>query len=350
MGKEIPSDTADYFLSGRYIPNEIFQPNYGEFFQVGDINGDNIDDLLISSAINTLPLNPKDSLDVLQIYYGQENFTAIQGQESEKYTSIVNPDDSTAGWFIRVFSVDDINGDGIDDIVVGRSSYNFPHQSTVHYGSNNGIDTIPSFTFIQDTTTDMFFSAGGITQNIGDFNNDNFDDIIMYPSGYQIFTLHLCGPYVNNKNRYGAKGFSNGSSVIPQKAVNMGDQNNDGIKDVAFTTMTGYALMFYGLNIPTGVDEVIRVPGAFNLLQNYPNPFNPSTIISWKLNKISFITLKIYDSLGSEITTLVNEERETGNHQIEFDASKLKLSSGVYFCKLIIRGGESSTIKMIYMK
>jgi hypothetical protein len=351
MGKENPVDTADFKLYGLY-PGAYF----ATYFQVGNINGDQFDDLLISSNQPRTVGVSKDSINYLHIHYGSENFSAIQGQESEKYTSFVNPDDSTAGWFVRRFSVDDINGDGIEDIAIGRSAYSNPKITTIHYGSINGIDTIPSFTFIQDTTTDLFFSAGGMTQNIGDFNDDGYDDIIMYPSGYQIFTLHFGGPYVSNGNRYGAKGHTNGNGVFPQKSVNMGDQTNDGVNDIAVISIAdnpdrnGYALMFYGQNIPTDIKQELIQPNEFNLFSNYPNPFNPSTIISWQLKERSFVTIKIFDSLGSEITTLVNEEVAAGFHKTEFDATKYNLSSGVYFCKLNLKGGESFNIKMIYMK
>jgi hypothetical protein len=70
----------------------------------------------------------------------------------------------------------------------------------------------------------------------------------------------------------------------------------------------------------------------FHLSQNYPNPFNPSTKISWQSPVSSHQTLKVYDVLGNEIATLVNEEKPAGNYEVEFNASML--SSGIYFYKL----------------
>ena len=348
MGKNIPADTADFIVNGKYIPGQILQEGYGYFFQIGNINGDNYDDLLISSKIRTLPLDPRDSLDVLQIYYGKEYFTCYEDNEDIRYESRVDPKSDWKGWFLRTFSVDDINGDGIDDLVVGRSSYNYPHLTTVHYGSVNGIDTIPSFTFIQDTTTDLFFSAGGVTQNIGDYNNDGYDDFIMSPSGYQIFTLHLGGLNVNNINKYGARGYSNGGSVFPRRGVNMGDQTNDNINDIAVIG-GGYVLMLYGKDIPTDVEKSNEIPRSFNLYQNYPNPFNPKTIISWQSSVSGNLKITVYDSLGKEVAVLLNEVRLPGKYEIEFDADKYKLSSGVYFYKLKAEGGEI-TRKMILLR
>ena len=85
----------------------------------------------------------------------------------------------------------------------------------------------------------------------------------------------------------------------------------------------------------------------FYLAQNYPNPFNPTTTINYKIPKTSFVTLKIYNVLGKEIATLVNEEKPAGNYNVEFNAKGL--SSGIYFYR--IRAGEYvQTKKMILMK
>jgi len=99
------------------------------------------------------------------------------------------------------------------------------------------------------------------------------------------------------------------------------------------------------------VDESI-VPGKFELFQNYPNPFNPTTIIKYEIpdqvrNDRSLVTLKVYDVLGNEIATLVNEEKEPGTYEVEFDASKLP--SGIYFYRLNA-GSFIETKKMILLR
>lgn len=99
----------------------------------------------------------------------------------------------------------------------------------------------------------------------------------------------------------------------------------------------------YSPNVEVNFD----VPTEFSVKQNYPNPFNPATVISYSVAENSFITLKVYDVLGNEVSDLVNEIKEPGNYSISFDASKL--SSGIYFYTLKANG-YSLTKKMLLAK
>lgn len=88
-------------------------------------------------------------------------------------------------------------------------------------------------------------------------------------------------------------------------------------------------------------------PIAFRLNQNYPNPFNPKTVISYQLPMSSNITLKVYNLLGKEVATLVNEYKPAGSYEFEYDASAL--ASGIYYYQLITES-FSETKKMVLMK
>ena len=88
-------------------------------------------------------------------------------------------------------------------------------------------------------------------------------------------------------------------------------------------------------------------PNGFNLEQNYPNPFNPSTTIRFNLPEASIVRLTIFNILGQEIRTLVNEFKESGVNTINFDASEL--NSGIYFYQ-IISGKNSEIKKMILLR
>jgi hypothetical protein len=104
---------------------------------------------------------------------------------------------------------------------------------------------------------------------------------------------------------------------------------------------------FNGVFSYSNVVEVDFVLENYSLSQNYPNPFNPSTSISFTLTRSTFVTLKIYNILGNEITTLVNELIPGGNHKVQFDATGL--SSGVYFYTLTADNFVESK-KMVVMK
>mgnify|MGYP006051396613 CR=1 FL=1 len=81
--------------------------------------------------------------------------------------------------------------------------------------------------------------------------------------------------------------------------------------------------------------------------QNYPNPFNPSTSIQYAISSRQLVTLKVYDVLGNEIATLVNEEKSAGNYKVEF--SNKNLSSGIYFY-VLQAGSYIETKKMILLQ
>jgi len=96
------------------------------------------------------------------------------------------------------------------------------------------------------------------------------------------------------------------------------------------------------------VEEIKRQePLCFELYQNYPNPFNPSTIIKFGLKEKKLVNIKIYDLLGREIVELLNEEKERGIYEIEFNAGKYGLSGGVYFYKM--KAGENIAIKKMLL-
>lgn len=93
-----------------------------------------------------------------------------------------------------------------------------------------------------------------------------------------------------------------------------------------------------------------KIPGTFVLNQNYPNPFNPATTIKYSIPENSYVTLKIYDILGNEIETLVNEEKYAGSYEVEFGSNLIHhFSSGTYFYRLTA-GSLVETKKMILLK
>ncbi len=96
------------------------------------------------------------------------------------------------------------------------------------------------------------------------------------------------------------------------------------------STLSDISEINFIITHPTSADGLVSgVPKEINLYQNYPNPFNPTTIISYEVPELSFVTLKVYDILGRLVKTLVSVMQAAGEYSIEFNAEDL--SAGVYF-------------------
>ncbi len=114
---------------------------------------------------------------------------------------------------------------------------------------------------------------------------------------------------------------------------------NGGIKEIVLTGI--------GKDNTVNVEDKTFTPIVFALEQNYPNPFNPSTKIKWQSPISSWQTLKVYDVLGNEVATLLDEYRSAGNYEVNFNASDL--SSGIYFYQLRL-GNNLEAKKMMLLK
>jgi uncharacterized delta-60 repeat protein len=139
-----------------------------------------------------------------------------------------------------------------------------------------------------------------------------------------------------------------GSGDDNAKRVSLDKDGNIYVAGTSLGDSTGldFALIKYSL-VTTGINDYKNIIQSFFLEQNYPNPFNPTTVISWQLPVRSHVSLKIYDILGREVTTLVDEVKPAGKYIMRFDASRL--ASGIYFYQLKA-GGFINTKKMILLK
>jgi choice-of-anchor B domain-containing protein len=126
--------------------------------------------------------------------------------------------------------------------------------------------------------------------------------------------------------------------MLPSKKIIASDINTGFYCVKPTVTLTG-------IESPVGIEA----PKSFGLKQNYPNPFNPSTKISFSLSKNSFVSLKVFNLAGVEVADLVNDRRDGGTYEVNFDAGRYGLSSGVYFYTLSAEG-KSETMKMILVK
>ncbi len=134
------------------------------------------------------------------------------------------------------------------------------------------------------------------------------------------------------------------SSGLPTESFEYLVCNSQGILFAGIS----YEGIFRTTGTTTDVEEYYEnVPNEFNLSQNYPNPFNPSTKITYTIPELSFITLKVYDVMGNEISSLVNEEKAAGIYEAEFDVANLP--SGIYFYRLKA-GSFVKTKKMVLLR
>jgi len=112
-------------------------------------------------------------------------------------------------------------------------------------------------------------------------------------------------------------------------------------------------IRYYSSNFPnsiiTGIKNSPNTLTDFRLYQNYPNPFNPSTRIRYSISTNSLVTIKVYDILGKELAVILNEQKHPGEYEIEFNAGKYSLASGVYFYRLTA-GSFISNKKMVLIK
>ncbi len=133
----------------------------------------------------------------------------------------------------------------------------------------------------------------------------------------------------------------------------------DGDGDIFFENPDGFKVSFFSnsifayYSIATNIEEnKTPFPDEYYLYQNYPNPFNPVTTIRYSIPSVGtsfmkFVQLKVYDVIGNEVTTLVNEQKPAGNYIVKFDGSRL--SSGVYIYRLTVEN-YSAARKLVLLK
>lgn len=170
--------------------------------------------------------------------------------------------------------------------------------------------------------------------------------------GNVLKSIFMCNPNIGYILNYNIISTTNGGTNWEQNGIFSLAQLNDfcfidsargwvvGDSGFIYKTITGGVLF-------TGIDKDENLSPNFMLLQNYPNPFNPVTKITYSIPQTGFVKLKVFDLLGNEIITLVNEEKQSGNYEVEFDGSRLP--SGIYFYQAIV-GKNVITKKMALIK
>ncbi|MGB5531068.1 MAG: T9SS type A sorting domain-containing protein [Ignavibacteriaceae bacterium] len=258
---------------------------------------------------------------------------------------------------------DPITVDGIavgpDSIiyVAGRNDgfYAFSFYDDSTFTQLDNIDVSQAWNVTVGSDGTVFFANG----NIGGllvytFNGVSFDSVTnwMDPMGAFDVAVASDGTIFLANSLDGLRAFTfDGSTLTNTAHIDPGSNTRDvaiGIDGVIFTANFGsgwYAFTYDA--VTSSENNYDLIPDEFQLFQNYPNPFNPSTKISWQSPIGSHQTLKIYDLLGNEVATLVDENLPAGNYDIDFDASGL--ASGIYFYQLK-SGNYFQSKKMLLLK
>ena len=187
-------------------------------------------------------------------------------------------------------------------------------------------------------------TSAPVTANfyLGDPNNGG--NLITSDDGKSIFSTNDFIPARESKIISFDWTIPNNATTFPRIYIVI-DPDNE-IDEIHETNNIGWKVLPLS-DVSTGTESEVKLPKDYNLSQNYPNPFNPSTSINYSIPIGGIVKLKVFDVLGREVATLVNTQQKTGNHKIEFNASKF--ASGIYFYTLQIND-FISTKKMVLLK
>ncbi len=383
-----PKGKAFLYYGGETIDTipvaEFYQPNsiedaFGTSFKLGDINNDGYDDFAVSSSYNF-----SDARGYVYLFWGGDT---ISWEGSTTLSSGIMDD-----YFGEaVANIGDINLDGFDDIAIGApggpSGYD-TGKVFIYLGGYQVANT-PDTILVTNNPGDYFAK---VIKNIGNLNPDEITDfVITRYDEIAVYLERLGTPVILNGYSVDGGGDVNGDgyddlligddwkikiylgsgsfdttydlSIDDVDSIGFtlynsiaGDINNDGYDEIfAFAPYSPEpdlgSLYIFSYIRPVKINDFWPQRSIkYQLSQNYPNPFNPSTVVDWQLENEGYISLKVYDLIGNELATLESGIKSAGKHKTVFDASKYNLSSGIYFCRLNIKGGESSTIKMVLVK
>jgi photosystem II stability/assembly factor-like uncharacterized protein len=293
--------------------------------------------------------NPNSIVD---IYFINENTGMIYGFVSN-YSFAFKTTDGGLNWF----QVQNIEGNGqcvymLDSsicFVTSRQIYRSTNSGTNWYSVSDTSSNINCITFYNNLGFAGCWPGILRTSNYG--QNWNFINLSKTVTNIHIFNSAIAipeTPYYND----GSLLYTTNSGF--NWAVFKIDSSRMFTRMSFPSANTGYIMDDYGYMLKTTTAGTIwvsnidyKIPDKYILYQNYPNPFNPWTMIKYDIPKDGFVTIKIYDMLGREITELVGENEKAGFYSILFNGSNL--SSGMYLYK-IQAGSYSQTKKMVLIK
>lgn len=324
------------------LVGDTLRAGLGYDLAIGDVNSDGKKDI-VSLGYNQASANGALNFYYISVYLGNVGF-------SLKRDYYIDARKVTWGFANHVKSFD-VDGDGVDDILT---------DGVLIFKGGSIISTSPTYIVYppnKDTTSwGRYPRIGGG----GDFNGDGKKDLLMGPTGFaSTLLMYLGGKGLNQSYvAYKSGGFLDGFTDDFDDA---GDVNGDGINDIivgASGYFNGDGQGFFGIYsgdtslVVSVEEEPIGKPPSFELRQNYPNPFNPSTTIDYSILRKTFVKIRIFDTSGKEVASLVNQEQGRGNYSVVWrgqNTSGAIVPSGVYYYQLIT-SDQRQAKKLIHLK
>lgn len=321
-----------------------------EIMSTCDLNGDSIPDIIFGQPTGYVQYPGR-----VCIVWGGPQLS--ETPDLVFYAPFEHDGNGDFGWDIACLG--DISGDGIDDIWVSQGGRNY-----IYYGGRP-FDTIP------DLALDWSFMYADV-ENVGDINNDGWNDVGLFYDGYLINRVSFiyCYPgmdtlvdIVYSDNTFFQNLLQGPMCCFGIDHSWVGDVDGDGIDDVLLsareTTVdfndNGWIVVLAGWNgypVDVSGEQAEAAPKTLELSQNYPNPFNSGTVIEFSLPRSGYTELRIYNLLGELISEPIHEFMEAGEHRVTWnglDKSGRPTATGVYFCRL--SSGEYSDMrKMVLVK
>lgn len=295
------------------------------------------------------------------VYADQSGYIYVGLNYTPTQNGIYRSTDGGANWqqifnqTENVYAITKLSSGRILAACYGKVFYSDNEGSTWNSTTSGLVSSTPS-AFAKNNFNEIFLSTLGYGIYKSTDNGINWVNKTGAGWDYSSLIINSDGSiYAGTRGNWVYRSLNNGENW---ELVNLGMGQDKYILSL-LTNSTGYlfaGMDYYGLyksvnKVVTNIDEEKNIPSDFALEQNYPNPFNPSTKISWQSPVSGWQTLKVYDVLGKEVTTLVNDFKSAGRYDINFDASLngLSLSAGVYFYRLQA-GDFTQTNKMILLK
>ncbi|MDZ4712790.1 MAG: T9SS type A sorting domain-containing protein [bacterium] len=190
----------------------------------------------------------------------------------------------------------------------------------------------------------------GVTTNPGaaDSTSGPWPDVLRKPnqiSANQFYPLYKFRLYPDSLNGTGRIGSTYNVAIMGIDVESLRPAPDSPPGSPVRRFLKGAIDFVDGIFVNVNPNAITTLPTVFSLAQNYPNPFNPATVISYQLPVSSLVTLKIYDVLGKEVMTLVNEQKQAGSYKVDFNG--INLASGAYFYRM--EAGEFTDIKRMML-